>query len=422
MPDLLDIRTPEFDAALTALPPTRPLNAPSLAADETYWDAVRALYRQSDALINLENGYWGAMAEPVKSMFHYWTDRLNYETTTLVRPHWPAIHDGLRERVASAMGCAVDEIELTRNATEALLALISGYNRLSPGDTVLYSDLDYPCGKDAMEWLRERRGVNPVRIGIPEPGASEDHFRETVIQTYADALKAHPRTRLVLVSHVCFATGLVMPVAELSALAKDAGADVIVDAAHSWGALNFDVPALNAPFAALNLHKWIGAPLGCGALYIRKGHVNAIDPYLGDRAWGPDDVRARVHTGSPNFAAWLTLPAALDLHERIGAHAKEARLRALRDAWVKPARALPGVRILTPDEPGMAVGITAFRLDGPTAKATCDALRERFGVFTVTRPGPDGGEVVRVTPALFSRMSDAERLADALRVLSREVS
>jgi selenocysteine lyase/cysteine desulfurase len=415
MSDLLDIRTPEFEAAIATLPP-----GPALAGDETYWDAVRRLYRQSDALVNLENGYWGAMTEPVKSVFHYWTDRVNYETTTLVRRHWSAIHDGLRERAAAAMGCGVDEIELTRNATEALLALISGYNRLAPGDTVLYSDLDYPCGKDAMEWLRERRGVTPVRITIPEPGASQDEFHRRVIDTYAAALRAHPRTRLVLVSHVCFATGLVMPVLDIAAMAKNADADVIADAAHSWGMLDFDVPSLDAPFVALNLHKWIGAPLGCGAMYIRREHVDAIDPYLGDRTWSAGDIRARVHTGSPNFAAWLTLPAALELHRRIGAHAKEARLRALRDAWVEPVRALPGVQVLTPDGPSMTAGISAFRLHGQSPKATCDALRERFGVFTVTRPGPDAGEVVRVTPALFTRVSDVEKLVEALTVLARE--
>ncbi|MDR5807927.1 aminotransferase class V-fold PLP-dependent enzyme [Caballeronia sp. LZ019] len=417
MSDLLDLRTPEFKAAIATLPPT-----PALGVDENYWDAVRGLYRQSDALINLENGYWGPMTEPVKSMFHYWTDRVNYETTTLVRAHWPAVHDGLRERVATAMGCGIDEIELTRNATEALLALISGYHRLAPGDTVLYSDLDYPCGKDAMEWLRERRGVTPVRITIPEPGASQDAFRQRVIETYAAALRAHPRTRLVLVSHVCFATGLIMPVTQISAMAKDAGADVIADAAHSWGMLDFDVPSLDAPFVALNLHKWIGAPLGCGAMFIRKGHVGAIDPYLGDRTWPADDIRARVHTGSPNFAAWLTLPSALELHRRIGAHAKETRLRALRDAWVRPARELPGVQVMTPDGPSMTAGISAFRLHGQSPKATSDALRERFGVFTVTRPGPDAGEVVRVTPALFTRMSDVQRLVDALTVLAREAA
>jgi selenocysteine lyase/cysteine desulfurase len=317
------------------------------------------------------------------------------------------------------MGCGIDEIELTRNATEALLALVSGYNRLEPGDTVLYSDLDYPCGRDAMEWLRERRGVKPVRLTIPEPAT-----RENVLDTYAAALRTHPRTRLVLLSHVCFATGLVMPVREIAAMADAAGAGVIVDAAHSWGMLDFDVPDLGAPFAALNLHKWIGAPLGCGAVYIRRGSLDAIDPYLGDRTWPASDIRSRVHTGSPNFAAWLTVPAALELHGKIGAHAKEARLRALRNAWAEPARALPGVQILTPADPSMTAGITSFRLHGRTSKADTDAivaaLRERFGVFTVMRPGPDAGEVVRVTPSILTRMTDVERLLEGLSGLARE--
>jgi selenocysteine lyase/cysteine desulfurase len=215
-----------------------------------------------------------------------------------------------------------------------------------------------------------------------------------------------------------------MPVREIAAMADAAGAGVIVDAAHSWGMLDFDVPDLGAPFAALNLHKWIGAPLGCGAVYIRRGSLDAIDPYLGDRTWPASDIRSRVHTGSPNFAAWLTVPAALELHGKIGAHAKEARLRALRNAWAEPARALPGVQILTPADPSMTAGITSFRLHGRTSKADTDAivaaLRERFGVFTVMRPGPDAGEVVRVTPSILTRMTDVERLLEGLSGLARE--
>ncbi len=70
-------------------------------------------------------------------MLRYWTDRANSETMLLVRHHWQELHTGLRARVASEMGCHVEEIELVRNATEALLALISGYNRFSPDDKVL---------------------------------------------------------------------------------------------------------------------------------------------------------------------------------------------------------------------------------------------------------------------------------------------
>jgi isopenicillin-N epimerase len=410
----LDFRLPSFDAALAGLPPA-PTHA--VESDEAFWGAVRGLYATSDALTNLENGYWGVMAEPVKAVFQHWTDRVNHENTLLIRDHWPRALEQLRETLATALGCDASEIALTRGATEAMLALIGGYNRLQPGDSVLYCDLDYPAMRYAMEWLRERRGVVPIGFAIPEPAT-----RDSVVEAYADMLRRHPNTRLVLLTHLSHCTGLVMPVRELAALARAAGAEVIVDAAHSWGQLNFDVRSLDAPYVAFNLHKWIGAPLGCGCLYIRNGSVSAIDPYFGDRDFPVSDVRSRIHTGSPNFAAWLTIPAALQLHRRIGAGSKERRLRRLRDQWVAGARTLPGIEILTPDDPAMVAGMTAFRVGGRTSTADNDAivaaLRDVHGVATVRRTGPAMGDAIRVTPAIYTSPADLDRLLAGLRSLA----
>jgi isopenicillin-N epimerase len=413
IPDLLAYRLPVFDQALASLP-AAPIQSPG--EDEPYWHAVRALYATSNSPVNLENGFWGAMAEPVKAMFQYWTDRVNFENTALIRPHWPQLLEGLRHEVARALGCEADEIVLTRGATESMLALISGYRHLKPGDTVLYGDLDYPAMRHAMEWLRERRGVTPVRLTLPEPAT-----HDAVIDTYARALRDHPGTKLVLLTHLSHSTGLVLPVAELADLARAAGADVIVDAAHSWGQMDFKVADLNARFAAFNLHKWVGAPLGCGCLYIQRGHVTSIDRYFGDRDFCEDDIRARIHTGSPNFAAWLTLPAALQLHQRIGVAAKAARLLHLRNHWVTQARALPHIEVLTPDGPHGVAGITSFRVKGQTSVADNDAivarLRDQHDVFTVRRDGPSAGDAVRVTPAITTTYADLDRLVSGLQAL-----
>jgi len=409
----LDHRTPSFDAALAQLPPTP---AHAAESDEAFWAAVSRLYSTSQALTNLENGYWGVMAEPVKDMLGHWTDRVNFENTLLIRDRWPDALEQIRKTVAAALGCAPDEIALTRGATEAMLALIGGYNRLRPGDTVLYCDLDYPAMRHAMEWLRQRRGVVPVRFAIPEPAT-----RDAVLEAYAQMLRQHPNTRLVLLTHLSHCTGLVMPVRELAAMAHAVGAETIVDAAHSWGQLDFDVGSLGVPFAAFNLHKWIGAPLGCGCLYIRKGSVSAIDPYFGDQDFADTDIRSRIHTGSPNFAAWLTIPAALQLHQRISAGAKQARLRSLRDQWVQQVRDWPGIEILTPDDASMVAGMTAFRLTGRTSSADNDAvvaaLRASHGVVTVRRTGPARGDCVRVTPAVYTGRDDIDRLVAGLAAL-----
>jgi isopenicillin-N epimerase len=410
----LDFRLPAFESALAELPPSP---GAAVAHDEHYWDLVRRLYDVAREPANLEHGYWGVMAEPVKAMFHHWTDRVNRENTLLVRDRWPALQEGVRQQVAQALGCATEEVALTRGASEAMFALIGGFNRLAPGDTVLYCDLDYPATRNAMAWLRERRGVVPVQITMPEPAS-----REGVIAAYAQALAQHPRTRLVLLTHLSHSTGLVMPVRELSALAHEAGAQVIVDAAHSWGQLDFDAPDLGAPYAGFNLHKWAGAPLGNGCLYVKRGAVAGIDRWFGDRDWGEDDVRSRMHTGSPSFAAWLTLPAALQLHRHIGAATKEARLRALRHHWVQRARTLPGVQVLTPDDALSCGGITSFRLAGRTSETDNEALvrrlRDEHGVLTVRREGPAAGQCVRVTPALHTTLAELDRLVDGLRAIT----
>jgi isopenicillin-N epimerase len=408
-PDL-DFRVPAFHTALAGLPPSP--RGDGAAGDEPFWAAVARLYDTSSACVNLENGYWGVMAEPVRHMVQYWTARINHENTLLVRQHWPRLADRLTRTVAHALGCEPDELVLSRGATEAMLALIGGYNRLQPGDTVLYCDLDYPAMRDAMQWLQQRRGVQPVALQIP-PAPS----REAVLATYAQALHRHPRTRLVLLTHLSHCTGLVMPVRELAALARGAGAEVIVDAAHSWGQLDFRFPDLGVPFAAFNLHKWVGAPLGCGCMVIRRGSLAAIDPYFGATDYPADDIRSRLRTGSPNFAAWLTLPAALQLHQRIGPAAKEARLRHLRQRWVQQARRLPGVEIMTPDDPSMVGGITSLRIRGRSAAAVVAALRDPHGVHTVAPTGTNGAELVRMTPAITTTEGDLDRLLQGLRAI-----
>ena len=393
------------------------LNSAGVATDTAYWDAVRKFYAVSPSIVNLENGYWGIMAEPVRLDYLAKTDMVNRESSFYARTQFGRDGEAARQAVAAAVGAAPDEVALTRGATEALQLLIGGYNKLQPGDTVLYSDLDYDSMQYAMNWLKERRGVNVVKFSIPEPAT-----RGAVLQTYQKVLADHPKAALLLVTHVSHRTGLVMPVAEIAALARARGVDVVLDAAHSWGQIDFKVQDLGVDFIGFNLHKWIGAPLGVGFMYVAKSRLADIDRAMGDEDWAPTDIRSRVHTGTYNFASVLALPGALALHQQIGPRAKALRLRYLRDYWVSRVRGFKGLEILTPDEPGMAAGITSFRLVGKGTAADNNAivaqLRDQFGVFTVRRAGVAKGQCIRVSPAIYTSETDLDRLVQALRAVT----
>jgi len=389
----------------------------SIASDQKYWQSVRDMYRVSNVPINLENGFWGVMAEPVRAEYLSNINRINLDNSVYARTQFGKDAEAVRNLVSTAVGAKTSEIAFTRGATEALQLIIAGYNKLSHGATVLYSDLDYDSMQYAMNWLADRRGAKVVKFSIPEPAT-----KLNVLHAYKEALEQNPGTALLLLTHVSHRTGLVMPVSEIAAMARKRGVDVVLDAAHSWGQIDFKVSDLGVDFIGFNLHKWIGAPLGVGFMYIAQSRLKDIDRAMADEDWPVDDIRSRVHTGTSNFASLLTVPSALSLHAQIGSYAKEMRLRHLRNYWVSELRNEKNIEILTPDDAAMVAGITSFRIKDRISAADnnliVSELRDRYGIFSVRRSGVAKGQCVRISPALFTTESDLDRLIFALKSMA----
>jgi isopenicillin-N epimerase len=401
-------------SAVAAKAPARPDETPEqLARNETYWREVAAQYDITRDVVMLENAYFGSMARPVLASYERNLERVNRENSYYARLEFVDDQTQVRARIAAALGVNVDEIALTRNATEALQALISGYGRLRAGDAVLYADLDYDAMQDAMRWLSGRRGVEVVRIALPEPATYQG-----IIDAYAAAFKAHPNIRLTLLTHLGHRTGLIAPVKEIAALARQHQVDVILDSAHAWGQIDFRFDQLGVDFAGFNVQKWMGAPLGVGFMYIRRSRLADIEPHLGDSSYPADNILSRIHTGTSNFAAFMTVPVALDFHDAIGTPAKEARLRYLRDQWAEAVRDHGAWEILTPTDKRLYAGLTSFRRKGRVGVQENIALAKRLldeaKILTVHRTGVESGACVRATPSVFTSLDDVERLRKAL--------
>ena len=396
-----------------ALPLMKKLAVGAPANDEQYWRDIAAEYDVTTDVIQLENGNWGMMSRPVAAAYQQLVAKVNRQSSYYARRTMERDLAAAKADLAQEMGVPADDLVLTRNATESLKTLILGYNRLRPGDAVLYADLDYDSMQACMESLRVRRGVGVTKIALPEPATRED-----LIAAYRRAFDADPRIRLVLLTHLSHRTGLVLPVREIAAIARARGIDTLVDAAHSWSQIDFRLPDLGCDFIGLNCHKWLGNPLGVGAIYVRSSALERIDRDPANEAAMADTLAARVHIGTPDYAAQLTLPAALAFQRAIGASRRAARLSALRNRWVAQVRHHPGIEILTPDDPALHGAITSFRLRGQTSdaqnKAIAQRLLDEFGIFTVYRTGVAKGSCVRVTPALFTSPEQVDMLAKAL--------
>jgi isopenicillin-N epimerase len=392
------------------------LDPQARADDEGYWAKVSTLYDQpTGGVVQLENGQFGAMSRPVRLAYEAKTRMVNQQTTIYTRGPMAQDAARVRAKTAAMLGVGVDEMVFSRGTTESLQTLIGGYNRLRKGDAILYADLDYDSMQTSMEGVGRVRGVRVVKINLPEPAT-----KQGLIDAYEAALKANPDVRMMLLTHLSHRTGLIPPVRQIADMARARGVDVILDGGHALGQAEFRLKDLGVDFCGLNLHKWIGSPLGVGVVYINRDRIKDIDISLSSPPG--DTIDERLHTGTVNNAAVLTVADAIDFQNQLGLGAKARRLRHLRDLWAETIRGHPRVDILTPDDPTMHAGLTSFRIHGVTSEADNVKLRkvllDKYRILTVERAGPWRGACIRVTPSFVNKPEDLGRLVKAIRELA----
>ena len=392
-------------AVLAELAGGRP--ATQVAQDEAYWEVVRQAYTQDPGFINLESGFFSPAADPVVEAQVRNVERINRIPSFYMRRLMAGERAELKAMIGRFAGVPASEFCVVRNTTEALNVVLQGVP-MEPGDEILMCSREYPSMQEAVEQRALRYGTEYRAIEIPWNPASQDE----VVRAYAEAIG--PRTRYLLVSHMIYLTGQVLPVRQICDMAHEKGVEVIVDAAHSFAHLDFKIPDLHCDYLGTSLHKWLGCPLGTGLLWMREEHIEKVWPLFGDRnALGPD-IEKFHHIGTHPQGTDQAIRDAIRFHEAIGGERKEARLRYLKNAWVNRVKDLTGVRINTPLGPGQSCAIANVMVDGLSPEELVDALWERERIFTVAVE-----QGARIAPNLFTHPRHLDLLVDAIRELAR---
>ncbi len=388
-----------------------------IAKDEAFWQKVSSFYDRPAEIINLEHGYWGQMSTPVQQAYLKATKMVNQQNSYYARKTYKADLANATKSVAQSLGVDTNEVVLTRNATEGFHNLIRQYKGLTSTDAILWADLDYPDFKTSMQWLADEHKVQAVKIDLPAAADQQD-----LLTIYEDTFNRYPNIKLMLLTHVSNQHGLVLPVKAIASLAKRRGIDLICDCAQSWGLLDFKVTDLGVDWAVFNLHKWIGAPVGVGALYMKTGTLDKVAPHPGETDPLHTNIAARVHMATANFAAFITVPNALAFHHAVGGPHKQARLNYLRQLWTAEAKKMPSLEVLGGKDEMSCSGMAAFRLKGKHTEQQMLVIQQRleqdFNIFTVVRSDLASGSCIRVTPQIFTQLSDIKQLVNALQHFS----
>jgi len=275
------------------------------------------------------------------------------------------LYEGARTRVAHLLGADPREIIFTRNVTAAINLAAQGWgaDNLGPGDRIVLTEMEHHSNIVPWHLIAKRTGAVLDWVGIDDEGRLD---RESL----SAAIERGPK--VVTVTHVSNVLGTVLPVADIVAEARAAGALTLIDGAQSVPRMPINVRDIGADFYCFTGHKLYG-PTGIGVLYGRREILDAMEPFEGGGSMinkvGKDEITwaatpAKFEPGTPPIAQAAGLGAAVEWVDGIGLEAIGAHERDLT-AYALPRLAeIPGMTIFGPQDTVDREGLISFEIDG----------------------------------------------------------
>ncbi|MFO1021984.1 MAG: cysteine desulfurase [Planctomycetales bacterium] len=338
-------------------------------------------------------------------------------------------YESAREKVQKFVGAsAVEEILFVRGTTEGINLIANTYGRkfLQPGDEIILSTLEHHANIVPWQMVAKQTGAHIRVIPVTDRG-------EIMLEEYQSLLG--PRTKLVALTHASNSLGTVLPIGEMTQLAKRYNARVLIDGAQTVAHAPVNVQDIGCDFFVFSGHKIFG-PTGIGAVYVKRELQEIMPPWQGGgnmiknvtfEETTYSDPPAKFEAGTPNIADAVGLGAALDYVSNLGLPniAKyEHDLLAYATAKLEP---IPGLRLIgtAPHKIGVLSFVLQNRrteevgklldLEGIAVRAghhcSQPSLR-RFGLETTVRP----------SLAFYNTFDEIDHLADSIRRIQGSVA
>lgn len=381
-----------------------------VASDEAFWYQVQKSFTVSPHFINLENGYFTLAADEVIEAQIKNIRMINEQPSWYMRRMQWDDRLAIKKKLADFAGVSHEEIALLRNTTEALNVVIQGLD-MKAGDEAVMTNQDYGSMLEAFNLKAKRYGTVNKEIDLPLHPKSD----QEIVDLYEKAIT--PKTKVILVTHLINLNGHVLPVRKIADMAHSKGVEVISDSAHAFAHVDFKIPDLDCDYLGTSLHKWLGASLGLGMLYVKKDKITNLWPLLGDTGMPEDDIRKFEHIGTHACSSDLALANALRFHNLIGSSRKEQRLRYLKNYWMEKVADYPNIVLNTPKEDQRSCAIGNVGVQGMEPAKLEEVLFEKYKIFTVAINHKDI-KGVRVTPHLYTTTKDLDVFVSALQEIS----
>lgn len=403
--DVLSKTSDLFDHSLLSALPVN-------TSDSDYWRWIQQQYTASSNFINLNNGGVSPQPRIVQEAFVRYNAICNEAPSYFMWREFKRDVDGVRSKLAGFAGVGEGEIIINRNTTEALDTIINGLP-LKKGDEVIVSEFDYPNMKSVWRMREKRDGIvlKWAKLNLPSEDAQQ------LTEAYTQLMTT--KTRLVHLTHMINWTGQVLPVRNIANEAHQRGIEVLVDGAHTFAHLDYNISDLDCDYFGTSLHKWLCAPFGTGMLYIRPTKVSKIWPAFPNEEPESDKLSKFENLGTRSVPAEMAIGQALSFHNAIGTQRKFERLHYLKEYWTTRIRDEKKFRFYTPASSNWSGALATVGIEGLKGPDIAARLEKKAQIH-VTNVQIENVDGVRITPHIYTTEEDLNKLIKALITIRNE--
>tara|TARA_B100000579_G_scaffold417660_1_gene414405 strand:- start:532 stop:1758 length:1227 start_codon:yes stop_codon:yes gene_type:complete len=375
-------------------------------SEENFWKSIRKDYLLKKDYVNLENGYYCFIPQPTLNKYLEHVKRINFEGSYYMRNQLDLDKRKTAERLSNLVNCDKDELAITRNTTESLDLIISGFP-WKKNDEAIFAIQDYGSMQEMFKLTAKRRGIVNKIISVPNQPEND----EEIVSLYEQQITK--KTKLIMVSHMINITGQILPVKKICEMAHSYNIDVLVDGAHCVGHIDVDIKDLNCDYYGSSLHKWLSAPLGTGLLFVKKEKISKIEPILAGHVHQRDNIMRLNHIGTHPVHSDLAINDAIDYLESIGIERKQNRLRYIQRYWSDKLRFKNNIIINTPIEIQRSCGIANIGVKNKTPDELSKILFNEYSIFTVAI---DYANVkgCRITPNIYTSEEELDYFVESI--------
>ncbi|HCC71746.1 MAG TPA: aminotransferase [Bacteroidales bacterium] len=377
------------------------------ADDEQWWKFLKSQFSLKEDLYYFNNGSLGPSPEYVIDKTEKYRRTLDSFPSRYMWGGWEKDKEEVRIRVSEYFDTDREEIALIHNTSEGMNLFARSFD-LKAGDEIILANHEHRTGVVPYEYYCKPLGVKLVRPVLPLLPKSADE----IVDIYRRAISE--KTRIISMVHMTNTNGMILPVKEISSIAREKGIILCVDGAQAVGMIKFRISDLGCDYYAASGHKWLFGPKGSGILYASRDKQELLKPLMVSSKWDNINIRMFEDYNTRNLPELLGMGAAFDFNNMIGQDRKQARIYSLKKYFRDQVDGDNRFKIKTPEPDDLSAGIQAVEVKGRVVTEARDYLLSNYNIDCRPMYSHDLN-ALRISLSVFNTREDIDYLIVALR-------